>query len=96
MDVIMHGRLAEVKIWNAISSLALLILEQFKAQLLLISIGRKIVRIQQAEFLSDERPTLNVRLYYPYRQYTNLFLFLFVSEHCFRCTLRLFHYPCEE
>ena len=53
-----HGRLTEVKIWNAVSSLALLILEQFKAQLLLISIERKIVRIQQAEFLSDERPTL--------------------------------------
>ena len=54
-----HGRLAEVKIWNAVSSLALLIREQFKAQLLLISIKRKIVRIQQAEFLSDEqRPTL--------------------------------------
>ena len=41
-----------------ISSLALLILEQFKAQLLLISIERRIVRIQQAEFLFDERHTL--------------------------------------
>ena len=29
-----HGRLAEFKIWNAVSSLALSILEQFKAQLL--------------------------------------------------------------
>ena len=31
-------------------------------------------------FLSDERAayTWNVRLYYPYRQYTNFFLFLFV------------------
>ena len=34
----------------------------------------------------------NVRLYYPYRQYTNLFIFRFVSEHCLRSTLRLFHY----
>ena len=34
----------------------------------------------------------NVRLYSPYRQYTNLFLFQFVFEHCFRWTLRLFHY----
>ena len=28
--------------------------------------------------------------HYPYRQYTNLFIFLFVSEHCLRSTLRLF------
>ena len=34
----------------------------------------------------------NVRLYCPYRQYTNLFLFQFVFEHCFRCTLCLFLY----
>ena len=53
-----HGRLADVEIWNAVSSLALLILEQFKAQLLLISKERRIVRIQQAEFLFDERHTL--------------------------------------
>ena len=32
----------------------------------------------------------NVRLYYPYRQYTDLFIFRFVSEHCLRSTLRLF------
>ena len=30
----------------------------------------------------------NVRLRFPYRQYTNLFIFRFVSEHC---TLHLFH-----
>ena len=34
--------------------------------------------------------TRNVRLYYPYRQYTNLFIVWFVSEHCLRSTLRLF------
>ena len=28
--------------------------------------------------------TRNVRLYYPYWQYTNLFIFRFVSEHCLR------------
>ena len=44
MDVVMHGRLAEVKIWNAISSLALLILEQFKAQLLFKIVSLKNVR----------------------------------------------------
>ena len=31
----------------------------------------------------------NVRLYYPYRQYTNLFIFRFVSEHCLRSTLHI-------
>ena len=34
----------------------------------------------------------NVSLYFPYRQYTNLFIFRFVSEHCLRSsTPRLFH-----
>ena len=33
----------------------------------------------------------NVRLYYRYRQYTNLFIFQFVFEHCLRRTLCLFH-----
>ena len=32
----------------------------------------------------------NVRLYFLYRKYTNLFIFWFVSEHCLRSTLRLF------
>ena len=36
----------------------------------------------------------NVRLYYPYRQYNNLFIFRrCVSEHCLPRTLRLFQYP---
>ena len=30
----------------------------------------------------------NVRLCYPYRQYTNPFIFRFLSEHCLRSTLR--------
>ena len=30
------------------------------------------------------------RVYFPYRQYTNLFIFRFVSEYCLRSTLRLF------
>ena len=30
-----------------------------------------------------------VRLYYPYWQYTNLFIFRFVSEHCLHSTLHL-------
>ena len=30
----------------------------------------------------------NVRLYYPYRQYTNLFIFRFVSLLCLRSTLK--------
>ena len=38
----------------------------------------------------------NVRLYYPYRQYTNLFLFWFLTEHCLRSTLRLFLRQYEE
>ena len=33
----------------------------------------------------------NVRLYYPYRRYTNLFIFRFVSLLSLRSTLRLFH-----
>ena len=33
----------------------------------------------------------NVRLYYPYWQYTNLFIFRFVSLLSLRSTLRLFH-----
>ena len=32
----------------------------------------------------------NVRLYYPYWQYTDLFIFRFVSSLCLRSTLRLF------
>ena len=32
----------------------------------------------------------NVRLRFPYRQNTNNFIFLFVSEHCQRSALRLF------
>ena len=32
----------------------------------------------------------NVRLYYPYRQYTNHFIFRFVSLLCLRSALRLF------
>ena len=32
----------------------------------------------------------NVRLYYPYRQYTDLFIFRFVFQHCLRSTLRLY------
>ena len=40
------------------------------------------------------RSTASIRrLYYPYRQYTNLFIFRFVSEHCLRSTLRLFYLP---
>ena len=34
----------------------------------------------------------NVRIYFLYRQYTNLFIFRFVYEHCLRSTLRLFHF----
>ena len=33
----------------------------------------------------------NVRLYYPFWQYTNLFIFRFLSLLCLRSTLRLFH-----
>ena len=33
----------------------------------------------------------NVRLYYPYCQYTNLFIFRFVSLLCLRSTLRLYY-----
>ena len=41
-------------------------------------------------FLSDEGPTArNVRLFYPYRQYTDLFIFRFVSLLCLRSTLRI-------
>ena len=32
----------------------------------------------------------NVRLYFLYRQYTNLFIFRFVSEHCLRSTLYVY------
>ena len=32
----------------------------------------------------------NVRLYYPYRQYTYLYTFLFASEHCLRSTLYVY------
>ena len=34
----------------------------------------------------------NVRFHYPYRQYTNLFIFRFVSLLCLRSTLRLFSF----
>ena len=34
----------------------------------------------------------NVGLYYPYRQYTNLFIFRFVTLLCLRSTLRLFQF----
>ena len=34
----------------------------------------------------------NVRLYFPYWQYTDLFIFRFVSLLCLRSTLRLFHF----
>ena len=41
-------------------------------------------------FLSDEGPTLETLDYtIPYRQYTNLFIFRFVSLLCLRSTLRL-------
>ena len=33
----------------------------------------------------------NVRPFFPYQQYTNLFIFWFVSQHCLRSTLRLLH-----
>ena len=33
----------------------------------------------------------NVRLYYLYRQYTHLFIFWFVSQHCLRSTLHYKH-----
>ena len=33
--------------------------------------------------------TQNIRLYFLYRQYTNLFIFRFVSEYCLRSTLCL-------
>ena len=46
---------------------------------------------QKETFFSDTR---NVRLYYPYRQYTNLLIFRFVSEHCLRSTLRLLFLSC--
>ena len=40
-------------------------------------------------FLSDEGPNArNVRPYYPYWQYTDLFIFRFVSLLCLRSTLR--------
>ena len=42
-------------------------------------------------YFSNEGPR-NDKLCFPYRQYTNLFIFRFVSEHCLRSTLRLFHY----
>ena len=44
---------------------------------------------------SSERNRANarkVRLYYPYWQYTDLFIFRFVSLLCLRSTLRLFHF----
>ena len=34
----------------------------------------------------------NVRLYYPYWQYTDLFIFQFVSLLCLRSTLRIFQF----
>ena len=54
------------------------------------------VCFERRPFLSDEGPALEtLALYYPYRQYTNFFLFRFVSEHCLRSTLRLFHCKLE-
>ena len=85
-----HGRLADVEIWNAVSSLALLILEQFKAQLLLISKERRIVRIQQAEFLFDERHTLKT-LEFTIRIGSTP-TFLYFNLNTAHCKLRLFHY----
>ena len=48
-----------------------------------------IVRLFLLNFLSEKGPR-NVRLYFPYRQYTNLFIFRFVSQHYLCSTLRLF------
>ena len=68
VQLIMDMVMAEVKIWNAVcSSLALLILEH--CQFI------EIVRIQQAQFLFDERPQ--------YSTPTLNFILQFVFEHCF-------------
>ena len=94
MYMIMDG-LPKSKFEMRLSSLALLILEQFKARLLLISIERKIVHIQQAEFLLDERPTLamlDLTIRIGCSTPTFLYFDLYLIEHCFRCTLRLFQY----
>ena len=40
--------------------------------------------------LTKGQSAWNVRLYFLYRQYTNLFIFWFVSQHCLRSTLRLY------
>ena len=40
---------------------------------------------------SETTNARNARLYYPNRQYTNLFIFRFVSLLCLRSTLRLFY-----
>ena len=45
-------------------------------------------------FLWRRANARNVRPYYPYWQYTDLFIFLFVSLLCLRSTLRLFPSKC--
>ena len=75
-------------------SLALLILEQLKAQLFLISIERKIaVRIQQGEFFFDERRTLETLDFTlhidstPTFFYFNLYLNTAFAAHCVYFTM---------
>ena len=42
-------------------------------------------------FRALARQRENARFYFLCRQYTDLFIFRFVCEHCLRSTLRLFH-----
>ena len=65
------------------------------------SLRRTMLRMGRTMFVSDRyfkvslwrrANARNVRLYYPYRQYTNLSTFRIVSEHCLRITLHLFQY----
>ena len=90
-----HGRLAEVKIWNAVSSLGILVNSWTVQSTVTLNFNRKKNSPHSAckhSFFWRTAYAQNVRYNYPYRQYTNLFIFQFVFEHCFRCTLHLFHY----
>ena len=69
-----RNRIKRVKIWLLRKSYFLLKVE---STFLLVSLWRR----------ANAR---NVRLYYPYWQYTDLFIFRFVSLLCLRSTLRLF------
>ena len=43
-------------------------------------------------FLSEEGPTLETLVYYPYRQYTNLFIFRFVEHYLYVAHYTLYTY----